>query len=211
VLTLSSWGHRFLQEDQYKSVRDQFFEGELPRRPVRQPRGGPLTGRDMFYRVDLRLRRIAVQACRTSPSAAVTVKTMEAFLLTSFGPTLPEDAAGAWWSTLWNERPTVTHHADGTRTLQFLFDATSDQGGYHRLLLHALCQFHGLAAVSTMVDTSVHGGPARALVVTGAPLLPHAPRLLRQIIPDTADEVHVLEEPWTTLTEEETQDSWEVL
>lgn len=192
-------------------MRDQFFEGELPRRPTRvsQPTGAPLTGHAMFYRVDLRLRRIAVQACRHSPSAAVTVKTMEAFLVTSFGPTPPE--AGPWWSTLWRQRPTVTHHADGQRTLQFLFDATSDQGGYHRLLLHALCQFHGLAAVSTNLVASAADGPARSLRVTGAPVLGRAPRLLRQIIPDTADEVPVLEEPWTTLTEEEAHDSWEVV
>jgi hypothetical protein len=52
-----------------------------------------------------------------------------------------------------------------------LFDADSATGGFHRLLLHGLCQFHGLAAASSTMNVVVHGNneakKARVLTATG--------------------------------------------
>ncbi|KAI2492342.1 hypothetical protein MHU86_22209 [Fragilaria crotonensis] len=61
---------------------------------------------------------------------------------------------------------------------RFYFDATSSAGGFHRLLLHAICQFHGLHATSTtttnttMTNTNTGTGTTAAAqssdLVTGA-------------------------------------------
>ena len=89
-----------------------------------------------------------------------------------------------WWRDILLEAPTVTHLAQQdhvstttkttssitTTTIRFLFDGHSPNGGFHRLLMHGLCQFHGLKATSTTVNvTSRHGTTveARLLVATG--------------------------------------------
>mmetsp|Transcript_6190 Transcript_6190/g.13943 ORF Transcript_6190/g.13943 Transcript_6190/m.13943 type:complete len:85 (+) Transcript_6190:52-306(+) len=63
----------------------------------------------------------------------------------------------------------LAHHSqekDGRqRAVRFYFDTTSSQGGFHRVLLHAVCQFHGFHAVSN--TTRVGGKSARVLTVTG--------------------------------------------
>lgn len=56
-----------------------------------------------------------------------------------------------------------------TVVAEFLFDADSSTGGFHRLLLHGVCQFHGLRATSsTTTATEGDGGRnARVLSATG--------------------------------------------
>jgi len=154
-------------------VRDRFFEGELPG-PLapHQPRSrisqkGPLTAEDMMNRIDNRLRRIVVKACSNSYAASKVVETFEEFLVASFAdskPKLVED----WWDDLLLEPPSITSRKDLRSVAQFFFDADSTTGGFHRLLLHAVCQFHGLHAVSKMVDITIDSkSKSRALNVTG--------------------------------------------
>ena len=53
----------------------------------------------------------------------------------------------------------------GKKIIKFFFDADSSTGGFHRLLLHGLCQFHCLRAASS--TTRINGEKARALIATG--------------------------------------------
>jgi hypothetical protein len=164
---------RFMQDDSLKSVRDRFFEGELPGRPTSPARSRgtlnrPLTAQDMMHRVDDRLRRIVVKACTNSYPAAKVVEVFETFLITSFAGKKAKQLSSDWSSDLLLEPPTITQRKDLRHVAQFFFDAESSTGGFHRLLLHAVCQFHGLNAVSKMVDIEIDDkSRARALNVTG--------------------------------------------
>jgi hypothetical protein len=163
-----------MQDDSLKSVRDQFFEGELPGRPTEsqvRSRGTlnrPLTAEDMMNRVDDRLRRIVMKACTNSYPAAKVVEVFEGFLISSFAGKKAKQLSSDWSSDLLLEPPTITRRKDLRHVAQFFFDAESSTGGFHRLLLHAVCQFHGLNAVSKMVDIAIDDkSRARALSVTG--------------------------------------------
>jgi hypothetical protein len=76
-----------------------------------------------------------------------------------------------WWESLLLECPTVTRRKDSDRVAaQFFFDSTLPTAGFHRLLLHAVCQFHGLNVVSRMESNFVFQNQitsARILVATG--------------------------------------------
>ena len=103
-----------------------------------------------------------------------------------------EEEQGLWWKGLLLQSPTVsknknnhtntmdddsseeggTVHVKGNYTVQFLFDADSSTGGFHRLLLQAICQFHGLNTVSrNLHDAPLLDGTicsqARVLMATG--------------------------------------------
>jgi hypothetical protein len=162
-----------MEDDSLKSVRDRFFDcdtGRPTQSPVRS-RGilnRPLTAHDMMNRVDARLRRIVVKACTNSYPAAKVVEVFEAFLITSFAGKKAKQLSSDWSSDLLLEPPTITRRKDLRHVAQFFFDAESSTGGFHRLLLHAVCQFHGLNAVSKMVDIAIgDNSRARALSVTG--------------------------------------------
>jgi hypothetical protein len=163
-----------MQDDSLKSVRERFFECEIPgmaTAPARSRRAspnGPLTAQDMMNRVDGRLRKIVVKACTNSYPAAKVVEAFEAFLIASFAGKKPKQLPSDWSEDLLLEPPTITLRKDLRHVAQFFFDAESSTGGFHRLLLHAVCQFHGLNAVSKMVDITIGDkSKARALNVTG--------------------------------------------
>ena len=199
---------RLAKDDKLQGVRDKFFECELPVQQQQQNRRDEkarhrqnLTAQEKLYRVDTRLRRVVTKACGNSLPAAMVVKTLETFVRATFGKHASKKhavsvPAGQWWTTLLTEAPTVTKRRDGKLTVCFLFDAQSSSGGFHRLLLHAICQFHGLQAVSKMVD--IEGRSNRALIVTGETEQYHCNKhaLLDQLIDDAA-QVDILEEPWT--------------
>lgn len=216
----------FLQDETLKGVRDKFFAGELPASTATSHRrrrhddtaaaaGKKLTPQQKLFRVDARLRRVVTRACRNSQPAAMVVKTLETFLLATYGDGRGTAPAGHWWTTLLSHAPAVSSAASDDRVVRrkvrFLFDATSPTGGFHRLLLHAVCQYHGLTAVSQMITTTDEDDDGkqqrqrqhRALVVTAAPGVIAVPTtaaaadtLLEQMIDDAA-QVEILEEPWT--------------
>ena len=198
---------RFIRDDKLQSVRDKFFECELPVQSVvhnnnqNKLHARHLSAQEKLYRVDARLRRVVTKACRNSQPAAMVTKTLENFVMVTFASSSKTEAlvapVGQWWTSILAEPPTTTQRRDGRMTVQFLFDAASATGGFHRLLLHAVCQYHGLQAVSKMVDLEERR-QHRALIVTGDAIR-HKHTLVAQLI-DDADQVEILEEPWT-LTE----------
>lgn len=177
-----------MENNKWNGVRDRFFEGELPDvaltdRTVRQQQQPkePTSGEEMMFRMNSRLRRVVTKACQNSYPAARVVKTFETFLLNSFRPTnksnkksQPTDTAldDNWWEDILLEQPTITKRRDGKlMTAQFYFDPVNATGGFHRLLLHALSQFHGLTVVSRMAQISIgEHCKSRTLTVTGAPI-----------------------------------------
>ena len=147
--------------------------------------------------IDPRLRSVVVRACRNSYAASKVVELLEDCVVSTFRGDedwilIPTTASSSdddnknkmWWQGLLLQSPMVTKSIDEDareqegvllRTryqVQFLFDAETPTGGFHRLLLQAICQFHGLRTASRMV----HGTPtvdgtsisqARVLTATG--------------------------------------------
>jgi hypothetical protein len=175
-----------MEDAMLKDVRERFFEGEGPVNVTvsrtDRPHRKILTPEDMMCRIDPRLRQVVVKACANSYPASKVVHKFEDFIVASFAADemfedfvvtsadstkdipLPED----WWSGLLLEHPTITKDESPKErtTAKFFFDAESSTGGFHRLLLHAVAQFHGLKVVSRI--TKIGASKARTLVVSGS-------------------------------------------
>mmetsp|Transcript_8366 Transcript_8366/g.19278 ORF Transcript_8366/g.19278 Transcript_8366/m.19278 type:complete len:465 (+) Transcript_8366:122-1516(+) len=150
-----------------------------------------LTPLERFHLIENRLRRIVVKACENSYAASKVVNTLEEFLIRVHNGEKDETPRNEWKEFLL-EAPTVTAKTTGTNTngkkqqqdnhgkqtieasrgssgtrviIKFLFDSDSSTGGFHRLLLHGVCQFHCLHAASS--TTRVEGKKARVLTATG--------------------------------------------
>ena len=188
-----------MEDEKLRNLRERFFEGEGPlavpskSRKQHRRKKGPVTMEEQMDRIDHRLRQVIVKACANSFPATKVVGKFEAFLTESFvseeddGWSLVGDVqekgekeevsrAGDsfskdWWKDLLLEPPTISREDPGTATAKFYFDAESSTGGFHRLLLHALAQFHGLKAASRVTKVVMENGTrtqARALTVCGS-------------------------------------------
>ena len=173
---------KFREDDSLRLVREQFFEGSLPcdihsssssskRKVVAD--ANALTPLERFHRIETRLRRIVVKACENSYAASKVVNTLEKFLVQVFDG--EEDSCSTEeWQEFLMDSPVVTipkkkKNEDTTnpssKIIKFFFDADSSTGGFHRLLLHGVCQFHSLKATSS--TTRINGKKARVLTATG--------------------------------------------
>lgn len=202
---------KLLQDDKLASVRKEFMEGGggvmgVPSHHKHNHRANSPTVADpeqMLRRIDPRLRRVVTKAATNSLPACRVLKTVETFLLEVFAANgnvnkLPTSLlATDWWKDVLLEAPTVvrqsttnddsdevparTNSHQPMTEAQFYFHATHPTGGFHRLLLHAVTQFHGLSAVSRVVhdwtstDTSNNKNnasinSARTLTVRGRPV-----------------------------------------
>jgi hypothetical protein len=144
-----------MNDDEMKDSREQFFEGYGPIQKDKPQKLKPtktnalVSGEDMLNRIDQRLRRLLIRACHNSYAAAKVVELFESFIVSSFMNDTSTLLNDGWWRDLLLECPTLTHRKDSNRsTVQFFFHPTLPTGGFHRLLLHAVCQFHGLNVVS---------------------------------------------------------------
>jgi len=155
-----------------KGIREEFFEGEIgygtptsSSRTKRTTANIELTPAQMLRRIPDRLRNVVVRACSTSDATATIVDSYETFLVQSFveGKATTLDTLGLSGSLL--EPPTVLQTKLGSTVARFCFDSESSAGGFHRLLLHAVCQFHSLNAVSKTIERETES--ARLLTVTG--------------------------------------------
>jgi len=160
-----------IQDEKLEHTRNQFFEGEIGHGPpdvrskskIKQDYSSPAL---MMNRVHERLRNVITRAC----SSNTMVKIVDAFeecLCSCFLDGQSNKSITCNVNTLL-EAPKVNKKKSGQTTAHFYFDADSSSAGFHRLLLHAVCQFHGLHAMSTTVD--LNKKPARQLVVTGKTL-----------------------------------------
>lgn len=185
----------FLENDALRHVRERFFQGELPHPTAgttKDPTKSKLAHRsltlpDCLNRVDARLRRIVIKACTNSYAATTVIERFETFLVRAFTGQpcgWKEDDRGGvdestttattvtTTTTILLEPPTITdRHDSDQKTIRFYFDndPASSTAGFHRLLLVAVCQFHGLASVSKTIDIQIgQHSSARGLTVTGS-------------------------------------------
>lgn len=137
-----------------------------------------LTRDDKMNRIDKRLRQVVTRAIENSLPATKVMEALEDFLIHAHTtkdhdkPYVPKDEQV--WNDILSQPPTITRHGKNgdddkeeeedqqILVLRFSFDGASTNGGFHRLLLHALVQFHGLTAHST---TTPSGG--RLLMASG--------------------------------------------
>lgn len=164
--------HRFNEDEGLRKLREKFYTGDLVEKPKlsrdhKIEVSRPLTPEMMMHRIDARIRRVVVRALENSFPASQVVNSLESFLVATYEQHENDDcsqhADSNWWKDLLIEAPTVTKHSDdgSIKSIKFSFDASSSTGGFHRLLLSGLGQFHGLEAKSSTTPT------ARSLSVTG--------------------------------------------
>mmetsp|Transcript_6066 Transcript_6066/g.6781 ORF Transcript_6066/g.6781 Transcript_6066/m.6781 type:complete len:228 (+) Transcript_6066:2-685(+) len=161
---------RFREDKSLNLVREQFFEGSLPCDPYSSSGKTfvvdttSLTPLERFHRIESRLRRIVVKACENSYAASKVINTLEDFLIRAYNGEKDERSQEEWKEFLLDS-PIVTEHRCDMQIIdhkdrnskcnnrrliiKFLFDADSTTGGFHRLLLHGICQFHCLHATSS--------------------------------------------------------------
>jgi hypothetical protein len=187
----------FVSESKYQGLRDRFLDGEMPEAEESQSRPempAPLTASRMLHRIDPRLRRVVLKAGTNSQPAFLVIKRFEDFVVRAF---VANEEASIWDRELFEdlllEAPTLTAKASDRglrRTCQFYFHPDSATGGFHRLLLHAICQFHGFHAASKLSDVRIREHTkARALIVTGT-LDPDVKfRLVHCLVSDDAEAI----------------------
>ncbi|GAX09438.1 hypothetical protein FisN_6Lh186 [Fistulifera solaris] len=154
---------RFLQDKTLQNVRDRFFEGEfatmrVPQKVHPTPADSP---KQWMKRIDSRLRPIIIKACSNSYPATCVVRVLEEFLVEQYYDTPSKPLPLDWWHDLLVKAPELAQVND-KRVVEFSFPVDSSQGGFHRLLLHAVAQFHGLHVVSRLIPNQ-----ARFLSVSG--------------------------------------------
>jgi hypothetical protein len=177
----SSVLNKFLHNESLTTIRDRFADGEIGHRFAgNMPRynvdlstsRGSEDPELMIQQIPDRLKNVVIRACSSSENTKSIVDALEdcltkCFLHDSDGSECyaNEDLAS---SLLF--KPNVTKRvSSGHTTVRFAFDASSSKGGFHRLLLHAICQFHGLTtSCFSSVFPSENGEiDARLLVVSG--------------------------------------------
>ena len=177
------------EDNYYVDVRDSFFRGEIGHGPaVKQTPAKKemdetlVTPAIMMKRIHGRLRDVLIRACCNSAFSVEVVDSFEKFLINSFDK---GKAAPLRLVDTMLEQPTVTKLTTGQTTIRFYFDAESSSGGFHRLLLHAVCQFHSLNAVSTSVELNGNT-QSRLLSVSGVRISgPHV-RLVDHVLQEKA-------------------------
>jgi hypothetical protein len=165
--------NKFMTESKYQVARQRFLDGEIlvADDQKRQSRHSnvekELTPTTMLHRIDARLRRVVMKAAANSQPAFLVLKRFEDTVVRAFAGEGPMESD--MFLDLLLEPPLVFPHSDGLYNYKFYFHAESPTGGFHRLLLHAICQFHGLHVTSKTADVQIGDETrARLLNVTGA-------------------------------------------
>lgn len=138
-----------------------------------------MTPAEMMQRMDARLRRVVIKAYTNSFPASQVLEKFEDYLLSVFAtttaeppppPTIPssiDDVTEPWWKDLLVQAPSFQRRKgkteNGILTVHFYFPSSSSAGGFHRLLVHAVSQFHGYR-VSSRLRALVEGGPKERLL-----------------------------------------------
>jgi hypothetical protein len=138
----------------------------MVKQPARKAEISSQSPTEMFHQIHERLRNVLVRACSNSEPSRQIVDAFEACLVYSFSKGGSKSLKGVVDTLL--EEPTVTRRKLGLTTARFYFDSESSTGGFHRLLLHAVCHFHGLNAASSNIELDKM--PVRLLTVTGKEL-----------------------------------------
>jgi len=152
----------------WSNVRDRFVNGEVVSNPTpvlteaarerlrKREVERYKSGEAMMEKVQRRLFNVVQQACETSNFTQSITDEFESSLVMYLSS--PEDEARSKdakdvdthvLEEILVQKPFVTRKADNQFTLRFLFSDAQKKGAFNRLLLHALCQFHGLTISSS--------------------------------------------------------------
>ena len=176
-----------MEDDQYKVLRKQFFKGEIgvsgkTTTEDRQTRHRPFHSSirvsdnplNMLKRVPDRLRSVLIRACHGSKTSAVVVDAFERHLMDCFHKGKKSSSLDLSVVTTLQEQPAVSRATPTNGTVvQYRFSPKTETAGFHRLLLHAVCKFHSLTAVSATITVEPHQCPSRVLTVSGVPVGSH--------------------------------------
>jgi len=130
-----------------------------------------------MLRIEPRLRQVVVKACKNSYPATKVLSLFEDFCLLFFSEGDTWCFAEDWWKDILLEEPTCSSQKDNTRKADFKFHVESSSAGFHRLLLHAVAQFHGLTVVSKLKCIPEREDKIRSLTARGL-ICTHEHRLL---------------------------------
>lgn len=165
-----------------QKVKERFLDGEVGKDASSQPTQKSLQrkalredaifadGNSMLEtKVQERLRKVVKRACESSDFSKKVLRTLEQCVVHHLSK--DNDAKSLQYdesilNQILIQKPLVTNKSceDGSTktTVRFLFDTNETKGTFHRLLLTAVCHFHGLVA-------NPSDGPrnSRILTVTG--------------------------------------------
>lgn len=169
---------RLWKEEGLQSLREGFFAGDVHAKPAPTPvsrkKETPAnqhyyTPDEMLLRIEGRLRKVVIKACENSFPASQVIHKLETFVKAAHRGKSTNPAKlnleETWWKDLLLEPPSVTHRKkDDAWITRFLFDGEMANAGFHRLLLHGLCQFHGLRAISNSMEVTLGTGNDQRVV-----------------------------------------------
>jgi len=184
-----------MEDENLRGIRDKFFECELPattnqhsqNHSRRKKEDNIITPQNLIQRIDKRLQKVVEKACKNSFPACKVVETFESFLVRSFmnddddsdQKEEEEEDNRAIIEDVLLKPPIVTRSSSSrqiTTTIQMFFDGESPTGGFHRLLVHAVAQFHGLKSTSNLINRT------RILTITGETVIGKEYKLLDHIL-----------------------------
>lgn len=127
--------------------------------------------RMMKVNVSERLMNIVVRACKSSGFTRNVVDAFERLLVNNMSngngdgditSSLDDDADGDIWNKIVVQKPFITRKEKSGVMIRMLFNEGERKGAFNRLLLHAVCQFHGLDTCSSTTSKGY-----RMLTITG--------------------------------------------
>eukprot|EP00814_Leptocylindrus_danicus_P020038 CAMPEP_0116018258 /NCGR_PEP_ID=MMETSP0321-20121206/8540_1 /TAXON_ID=163516 /ORGANISM="Leptocylindrus danicus var. danicus, Strain B650" /LENGTH=341 /DNA_ID=CAMNT_0003488615 /DNA_START=289 /DNA_END=1314 /DNA_ORIENTATION=+ len=163
------------KDGDYDDVKARFVRGEVADRPTKTINCEALYVVDddaltKFNEIDGRLQQAVFRACRASFPTKV-LSGFESYLLSVFTDNDFQDCdaeISQIFDGIMARPPTIVSKPCGNLEVQstqakirFYFHPESQTGSYYRLLLHSVCQFHGLRA-----NSNNYNG-LRVLTVTG--------------------------------------------
>jgi len=163
------------KEESSKVVRDSFIRGEIgntvfPFRTDRHKRSLEhvfTDGGRMLDQVHERLRNVVVRASANPSSFAVKLmNSFEKYLEGVFSKRNSDLSIHPAMEEVLSQPPHILKRSSDSSSVRFVFDSGKSGGGFHRILLHSVCQFHGLKATSA--NTLKNNSSAeRSLTVSG--------------------------------------------
>jgi hypothetical protein len=163
--------NKLMTDVRFETLREKFLEGEMP--VIEHPSSSTksvkaaneLSAATMLDRIDPRLKRVVFKAGTNSQPAFLVMQRLEEFVVQVFAGVSAEVET---FTDLLLEAPIVTKLGDSRYKCRFYFHPDLPSGGFHRLLLHAICQFHGFQVTSKTMDIQIGiETKARTLTVTG--------------------------------------------
>jgi hypothetical protein len=172
-----------LSAAEMQNIRERFVQGEVGvvqdsmsqlaiQRHKRREEQKYKSGRRMLKEnVDTRLLDVIVRACQASKFSRSVVSAFERLIVghmsndQSSMSTYKMDADIDIWNEILVQKPFITRktaNTGGGFILRLLFNEHESKGAFHRLLLHAVTQFHGLDTTSNSTSKG------RVLTVTGS-------------------------------------------